>query len=211
MKKYTNLLLIFACLLSCVLIYTNIKRINSGKIQSSSAQKINDSIETGQSSKEDKIKIYFSHENQKIDGNAILQTAPNTATNIKNLFRTGAYKMVFLLTDEQCDLCVDFVVSKLDTLIRNNPQLAEKVLLLAGYDSWIQFDRYIKIKKISFPSYKFIKTEINAPFTKIEKPSLFLLNNELKTRYVFIPDKGEEVGFYNKYIQFAKKMLLELN
>jgi hypothetical protein len=206
MKKYSNLILIVACLLSCILIFINFRRINAGKNDGKAYERINDSLAMEKLSADNVIKTFYAFENQEINGHSVLQTPDNNRVAIKSLFSGNNFKLVFLLTDQQCDLCVDFVATQIDTQIRKNPELKDRVLMLAGYDSWIQFSRYLKIKNISFPAYRFSKTVINPPFARIEKPTLFLLDSQLKARFVFIPDKAKPQMFH-KYLDFAKRLL----
>lgn len=206
MKKYTNLILIIACLLSCILIFINFKRLDPGKNDHKAYERISDSLAMEKLSADNVIKTFFAFENQEINNHSVLQTPENKQVSIKSLFSGNDFKLVFLLTDQQCDLCVDFVAAQIDTEIQKDPELKDRVLMLAGYDSWIQFSRYLKIKNISFPAYQFSKTVIDPPFTRIEKPTLFLLDSQLKARFVFIPDKAKP-QMLHRYLDFAKRLL----
>jgi hypothetical protein len=205
--KYSNILVILACVLSTVLIAVNIQRMRAGQAVTSMYELTRDSLARKQVAGEHTIHNFFSFEGQVINQRASLQTMQQSTVPLKEIFSEPGYKLAFLLTDQQCDVCVEYVVGELDSLTRAQPSLAGKVVMLAGYDSWIQFSRYVKIKKINLPVYQFSKAEIDVPFTKLQKPTLMLLTNDLAARYVFIPDKSEPVIF-GQYLHFAQKMLL---
>ena len=205
--KFSNMLLILACVLGLTLILVNLQRMKTSGTDARLYEHMRDSLGRRQVAGETIIANFFSYEGQAINQQASLQTLQQSSVSLKEVFATQGYKLAFVLTDQQCDVCVEYVVGELDSLIRANPSLAGKVVMLAGYDSWIQFNRYVKIKKINLPVYQFSKAEINVPFTKLEKPTLMLLKEDLAARYVFIPDKSEPLLF-DKYLRFAQKMLL---
>ena len=139
--KFSNTWVILACVLGVALILINLQRMRSSTADARLYEQMRDSLGRRQVAGERIIANFFSYEGQVINQQASLQTLQQSSVLLKEVFATPGYKLAFVFTDQQCDVCVEYVVGALDSLTRAQSSLAGKVVILAGYDScfWVIF------------------------------------------------------------------------
>lgn len=145
--------------------------------------------------------LQFESEKQRIDLSIPLMTPSiNEPMSLGSLI--GKEKiLVFKYSEINCQVCIDQVFSKINTLIE---QVGEsKVLFLANYKNPRDLYTFRRINNIRQPIYNLSTHTLGLSAAEATVPVLFLASSEGEVEYVFLPDKSmpQLTAQYFQFIQ----------
>lgn len=106
----------------------------------------------------------------------------DSITYLHNLVESD-FKFIFKYTELSCVSCLNLINNYL------SPELKSKFTILTSYKEQRTLDVFARMNKINYPIYNLYEQKVNIPLDKTNVPYLFVLDNDLRVNYIFIPDK----------------------
>lgn len=115
----------------------------------------------------------------------ISSTAEDTIT-LETLVGSSP-KLVFHYSELNCMQCVDQEVGKIKKLAQKIGR--ENILIVATYDNIRDLFLFKRVNNLELPVYKLPDEGIGLPLEKANVPFLFIIDEEFKSKLVFVPEK----------------------
>lgn len=186
-KTYTWGLMVFLLLIINGLLLARVRSINNQRkkliIQQST---FHDIISNKQHIIETKDWLQFESENDEISSSIEVIDENKNKIQLKEMLSKQP-KLVFRYSELNCQQCVDTVFKRLKQLAEEVGK--EKILILSSYSNHRDLLLFKRINQIDLEVYNLNETKLDISVEEVNIPYMFLLDNDFRAKFVFIPEK----------------------
>jgi hypothetical protein len=186
-KIYTWRLMVFLLLIINGLLLARVRSINNQRkkliIQQST---FHDIISNKQHIIETKDWLQFESENDEISSSIEVIDENKNKIQLKEMLSKQP-KLVFRYSELNCQQCVDTVFKRLKQLAEEVGK--EKILILSSYSNHRDLLLFKRINQIDLEVYNLNETKLDISVEEVNIPYMFLLDNDFRAKFVFIPEK----------------------
>lgn len=138
----------------------------------------------------------------KLKGELRIQNENDSFSNLNSIVSKPT--LILRYSELNCQSCVDIIIS---SLLSDSSFNVNNTLLLGYYREPTYLYQFKRVNRINFPIYN-IK-EIGLPPDTLNMPYFFILDQNLTTHNVFIPEEGDTISIKH-YLNFAAKKLINM-
>lgn len=150
------------------------------------------------------LSIYqLQNEGVKIDKATYVEDEKGQKHLLKDLLKSGP-KLVFRYSEVNCQTCVESEIVPLINFMAENGN--DKVIFLTTYQDRKYLLDFKRFNKIKTEIYNIPENGLGLPIEKLNIPYLFVIDANMQTNLIFIPEKNRE-NVSLTYYKIVKKQL----
>ncbi|TGV03451.1 hypothetical protein [Flavivirga rizhaonensis] len=130
------------------------------------------------------------NENLILDQNTKFLDIEGNLIKAKDLFKSNS--VVLRYSETNCEACIN---AEINTLLKNNSDLKNSIVLIASYrnsrDLYVYYKEYEKKGISNIKMFLLLDKSLNIPIEKLNKPYYFCIDSNLRMSNFFIPQENK--------------------
>ncbi|TDX00496.1 hypothetical protein [Dinghuibacter silviterrae] len=145
--------------------------------------------------------LTYKSDDYQLDGDLELKGLDGKSVRLKSLLKSGP-KLIFRYSEINCNVCYQKVLDELSALIKKiGPQ---NILIITSYYNQRELYNFMRVNNISQNVFNIGTASLGLPIEKYDVPFLFMADQSLKTKVLFVPYKRNP-GLTKQYFLSVKE------